>query len=200
MSCKYWNDPGKGNVDQDNNAVENIITKMVNGIGSIPQKAIYRETCGPSSLESCLDGLGEDQSQCGILQPSDYYTMAMNDRKIINNKFFDLPTNRYIEAYPLIIGILYPKLKSKVIAIDQDKKKTAYLLKNSLLGSDTVCIINLINPGHYISALHIDDNDVVYYNDSWKDDFFNPSPNHKRSIALSALVDNMKNGFVEISK
>lgn len=196
MSCKYWNNPDKGNIDQDNNAVENIITKMVNDLGKLPVKEIYRETCGTSSLESCLEGLGVDQSQSGILQPSDYYSIAMNDKKIISNSYFDKPTNRYLEAYPLIIGILYPKVNSSVVWIKPEN--AASLLKDCLKAPDTVCIINLKNPGHYVSGLHIDDNDIVVYNDSWLGDFFNPANTHKRTIKLADLADNMKNGFVKI--
>lgn len=199
MSCKNWNNSDKGNVNQDNNATENIITKMVNDLGKIPAKSIYRETCGPSSLESCLEGLGIDQGIAGILQPSDYYTMAMNDGKIINNKYFDKPTNRYLEAYPLIIGILYHDIKARVIKIDGlGQDRIAELLGDALKAPDTTCIINLKNPGHYVAGLHMDDSGIVTYNDSWLEDYFNPAKTHKRTIKLADLVANMKNGFVKI--
>jgi hypothetical protein len=193
MSTKNWNNPDMGNVDQDNNAIESIITKVINDLGSVQKKAIYRENCGPSSLSACLESLGVDQnSVCGILQPEDFYACAMNDGKIIQNKYFDKPVNRYLEAYPLIIGILYPSLKSSVKKLDNE------VLRKSLSAPDTACIINLINPGHFVAAFHIDESGIIYYNDSWLGDFFNPSPKHKRSIHIDQIFSNMKNGFIEI--
>lgn len=193
MSTKFWNDPNKGNVSQDNNAIEAIVTKVINGLGKIPAKNIYRETCGPSGLEALLESLGVDQSQCGKLQPSDYYSCMMNDGRIITSKYFDQPVNRYLEAYPLIVGIIYPNLRASVKKLDKDQ------LKISLSAPDTGCLINLKNPGHFVAAFHIDENDIVYYNDSWLEDYFNPSKTHKRSIHIDRLFDNMKNGFVEIA-
>jgi hypothetical protein len=193
MSTIFWDDPTKGNVDQDNNSAEALVTKAINSLGKIPVKSIYRETCGPSSLEACLESLGVDQSQCGNLQPSDYYTLCMNDKRLIDNRYFDQPTNRYLEAYPLIIGILYPNIKASVKKLDKE------LLRDALLSRNTACIINLKNPGHYVAAFHIDSSGIIYYNDSWLGDFFNPSPKHKRSIHIDQLFDNMKNGFVCIT-
>ena len=186
MSTKYWANLDKGNVDQDNNSIESIVGKILN-------KGISRETCGPSSLEACLESLGVDQSQCGDLQPSDYYTCAMNDQKLIRQAYFPQPSNRYLEVYPKILTVLYPEIKCSVKPLDKEG------LRKSLTDPDTACIINLIKPGHFVAAFHIDGDGTIYYNDSWKEDYFNPSPDHRRKIHIDALFANMKNGYVEIS-
>jgi len=185
MSTKHWANMDMGNVDQDNNAIESII-------GKVMDKLIYRETCGPSSLEACLESLGVDQSQTGRLQPSDFYTCAMNDPKIVG-KFFDNPVNRYLEAYPLVLGILYPHVNAHVKPVDKES------LRKSLAAPNTACIINLIKPGHFVAAFHIEQDGTIHYNDSWREDYFNPSPDHRRRIHIDQLFANMKNGYVEIS-
>lgn len=194
MSGKNWQT--MQGVDQDNNATEFLAAAILKTIpGAEYGRDIYRETCGPSSLEACLAALGVDQSQAGRLQPSDYYTMLLNDRTVFAHKDWPLPHNRYIESYPELIRLLYPQVKSQVLWYGVG---IADLVRKVLLAPDSVAILNLKNPGHYVAAVHIDSNDVVTYNDSWLGDYFNPSPKHLRTIKLADLVANLKTGLVEI--
>lgn len=191
MSAENWENPQKGNVDQDNNAVESLV-------GKIQGKIIYRETCGPSALESCLEVLGIDQSICGVLQPSDYYTMVLNDKKLIKPlAWWSAPINRYIESYIYLIDLLYPKLKSKIIKVDDGVKEN---LSTVLRAENSVAILLLNDPGHFVAAHHIDDDGTVFYNDSWLLNYYNPSRFHKRSIPIKVLTNNLKHAFLHIYK
>jgi len=202
MGSQFWDVPNSGNVDQDNNSVERLLGLLISTYSKGKDKrTIYRETCGPSSFEACLESHGIDQkSKCGLLQPSDFYTMLMNDRRYINNPAWDQPVNRFIEAYPLLARLLYPEAIECKVEWYPKVGDLAAIVREVLLRPKTNCILNLKVPGHYIAAFHISDTDIVYYNDSWKADTWNPSPNHKRSIPLADLVKNIKVGLVSIRK
>lgn len=195
MSGKYWNVENKGNVDQSNNAVEILTAKVL-------KKQTYYETCGPSSLESCLEVLGVNQERItGVLQPSDFYTMRLNDPRFISGtKYPGTPNNRVLDEYPKLIQELYGDVcTSKIHQLTTDIPKTIKLLKDIMVKPDTVTIVNTIDPGHYLSVHHIDSAGIVYYSDSWLGNTFNPAPKHKRTIDITTLAKNLKNYILEIN-
>jgi hypothetical protein len=199
MSCKNWNVQGKANVSQENNSVERFLATVLMAYDAKYKKDIQLETCGPSSLEACLEGLGVDQSQAGILQPSDYYTMAMNDPKILGEAAgWPLPVNRYIKAYPMLVAKLYPKLECWIDWFREGVDPTP-LIRSRLQTRQTVLIANL-KQGHYVALLHVDQQGLVTYNESWMNNTFNPGKERKRTIRIEELVKNLKVGVVVIQE
>jgi hypothetical protein len=200
MSAIFWDKPDKGNINQDNNAVEILAGKILADYtqGAYDYKKVYRETCGPSSLESCLEAMGADQRIiCGLLQPSDFYTMAMNDRTFIDIPGWEKPVNRYPEAYPMIIKRLYKdRFSARVQKYARNSDKVD-LVANSLQAKQTTAILLLDSPGHFIAGLHLE-GDTVHYNDSWRRNPWNPSQEHKRTVSIYELAKNLRYGFVEI--
>lgn len=188
MSCINWNVPDRANVDQDNNATESLLGSIVENYSlSRDKHRIYRESCGPSALEACLEGLGESQAQCGALQPSDYYLMWLNDRS--RRKWplsLTLPINRYPVPYLRLISELYPRLKAKLIETELKES-----IKVQLLAPNTVLLVNLTDPGHFVSGLHIDQFDFVHYNDSWLGNYWGKAQTHKRSMPLVQFASNV---------
>lgn len=183
MSGKNWNAPG---VSQENNAVENLIQKGYS-------RNDYLETCGTSSLEAALDALGVAQEQCGRLQPSDYYTMILNDPQLMPVHRWGSPGNRVFEAYPLLLQLLYPSVQYKMHSTNIYRET----IEKCLLQDDSVCILNLRRPGHYIAALHYEAGRVLY-NESWLNNFWNRGTSRKRWINIEDLVLNLKNQVLQI--
>jgi len=195
MSCVNWNVDKKANVSQDNNAAESFATALVNDvltdIKSEKRYKLYRESCGPSMVESGLEGLGEPMPWAGFLQPSDAITMWLNDparkwqewhaKRYPNEGAINWkePINRYGRAYVRFIEEVYPHLRARWI-----NKNLVSELRVSLRAKQTIAFINLHEPGHYVTGLHIDEHDVITYNDSWLGNTWNPATTHKRVITL----------------
>lgn len=191
MSCVNWNKADKGNVNQDNNAIESLLGSFKG------DRPIYRETCGPSAIESLLEGLGVDQAQCGLLQPSDYYTAYLNDPKRGFPSSWTQPKNRYGEAYPRLIKDLYPLLKTRMVFAGVKALKDD--LVKVLQAVDSVALVNLNDPGHYIAVLHIDEHMNVHYNDSWLGNPWGKAQTHKRSMHIDKFILNV-DFFMELKK
>jgi hypothetical protein len=200
MSSKFWNAPDKGNIDQDNNGIESLLGAIIRDYTNGEDKReIYRETCGPSALEAALESLGVDQGQAGKIQPSDYYTAWMNTPGNVKQPGWTKPKNRYLEAYPLLLSALYPAIVSSVKYIDVlGKQKTVAIVREILAAPQSVALLLLKDPGHYIAALHIDERDLVTYNESWAGNYWNPGSTRKRTIGLASLVENLKYGLLQI--
>lgn len=198
MSCKNWNAPDKANVDQDNNAVESLLTAVVNNTEGAKRYSLYRETCGPSALEACLEGLGIDQSFTKPLQPSDFYTMWLNDPARRYPAGWDKPKNRYLEAYPKLIAELFPRLNCEVEYLDPSKQRRVGQIREILRAPQSVAMLLLENPGHFESGLHIDDRDVVTYNEPWMGNYWNKGTTRKRTIGLASLIENLKYGLLHL--
>jgi hypothetical protein len=199
MSCIYWDKPEAVSTGQEDNAIEAIAGAILRSYTKGAYSAQeWLETCGPSSLEACLKGLGIRQDT-GKLQPSDYYACLANDPQILKRPNWTLPKHRYLEAYPLIVNWLYPELNCRVDWLPASRDKIIELVRGVLSQPQTVAIINTADPGHYIAALNIDNQGIVYYNDSWLQNYWNRAATHYRSVHINRLALNMRAGIVTIS-
>lgn len=183
---KVWDKPNIGNFDQDNNGVENLVTKILNDYGI--QKKLHRESCGSSSYNSCMEVLGayvpgEDEVVCWMNTPGN-----CPDRP--------QPANRYFDNYIRVVRHFNPEVKYQFINFPNDDTHTkADIIAGHLTDMNTVAMVNLKDPGHYLSVHHVK-NGVVYYSDSWVGNYWNPSPACKRTMALEPFSENCEIGIL----
>lgn len=196
MSGSNWQNAG---TSQENNATEDFLADILRDHDANYKKRIQLETCGPSSIEAIGTALTLDIEKFKPLQFSDAFTLALNDSKIVPKKSeWDLPVNRYIEAYPYAIKAIFgDKVEAWVVWYSSLDK--ASLIREYMSKPDTCIMCSLVNPGHYIGVLNIE-GDKVFYNESWLDNYWNYGTERIRSIDIHKLAENVKYGFLVVRK
>lgn len=213
MSCKNWKHEVYGSFDQSNNAIEKICSFVAKEYGM--KKEIYYESCGPSAVAACIEALEEKLPPLlGCTPPTqfeDVITIIMNSGTNRNfSGFTGAPVNRFIKAYAVLVDVIFDdmlvnspfRLSSWYtqfnVAEAFPTMEDVERLKLTLQEDDVTVLALMKNPGHFISLQHIDSMGIVYYNDSWKENYFNPSPSCKRSLHIKQLASNLKQGYVKV--
>lgn len=199
MSCKNWNNPDRANIAQENNSAEAFVGAILRDRDPAERREIYLETCGPSAFEAAVDGLGIDQGFVFEVQPSDWYTIWLNDPARRFPSGWTKPKNRYLEAYPRLVEEFFgDEIEASVLYWNENIDERVLTLRSVLSAPQSVLMLLLKNPGHFITALHIDSNDVVTYNEPWKANPWNPGTARKRTVKLADLVTNLKYGALRL--
>lgn len=184
---KIWNKDNVGNFDQDNNGAEALITKVLKDYGV--EKKLHRESCGSSSYNSCMEVLGTKAPG------EDNVIFWMNTPGKCPDR--PQPANRYFDNYINVVKHFNPEVKYEWIpmAYSLSTAEKARLLGENLGDMNTVAMVNLIDPGHYLSVHHVN-NGIVYYSDSWVGNYWNPSPKCKRTMDLYKFAENCEIGLL----
>lgn len=190
MSAKYWNDPNKGNFNQNDNATEYLVTKINNAAEK--DYILYRESCHGSSIASCIEVIGGNLKG-DIIQPEDAYNMAMNDyKKYPLMQKSAIPGNRFFRNGPIMLRSAHPELEvSDVIFFNgMSKNEIRQVIKSLLTKENTACVMH--TPGHYFAGHHYEDG-YIYGSNSAPDvvTVFPGFSTTKGRVSLDYYINNL---------